>query len=189
MTRKQPLELRPHCIALNSLSFPISVCQFFLEKLSKLFPLTNFSGILNSRPQCPACQLLPTCQAFLTIFTSGAPVPQAVSVLRNQLAKRLPAQVHTSSDPKHLLHVDLPDCSRGSYHGNHLEDFSQEQEMPCHPTWPPRVTGAPMCVSALLSTPIDYIGYLTTYLGLSPGDSFLFFGLSNLFLPPFDPDL
>lgn len=40
-------------LALPSLSSSSSVCSSFLKKLSQLFPLTNFPGILKGRPHGP----------------------------------------------------------------------------------------------------------------------------------------
>lgn len=64
--------------------------------------------------------------------------------------------------------------------------------MPPYPTRPPRVTGAPMCVFAVLSIPSSCVRFLTVYVGLSPGACPWFFSVLQVFEPlsaPLDPDI
>ena len=58
----------PHCVALTSRSLSLFV-HLSWKKVSKLFPITNFPGILQGRPRRPACQLHPTWNSFLSVFT------------------------------------------------------------------------------------------------------------------------
>lgn len=51
--------------------FSISV-HLSWKKISKLFPITNFPGVLQGRPRRPACQLHPTWHGFLPVFTPGS---------------------------------------------------------------------------------------------------------------------
>lgn len=107
--------------------FSISV-HLSWKKLSKLFPITNFPGVLQGRPRCPACQLHPTWHGFLPVFTPGSRALGCIcahgSAGRGSCQPRstLPA-----GDPGHLCWGDQPGGARSCVLRNHLEDSAKKR--------------------------------------------------------------